>query len=171
MVRGIVRDESPSADLAEVARQVAVSEDGTVYSVTMTARVDVYSSAGEILGSRQLTGPHIGEAMPIRLRTGQVPPTVVSGMTFDESQRLLWVFLVGADRTWPPRAQDPTPEQVRDGHVRVLQRDGRVLKIVGIARFDSMLRPLGGRWAYDLFSTPTGDRRIRVGQMECDVQP
>ncbi len=39
------------------------------------------------------------------------------------------------------------------------------LEQLSVDRFDSLLRPLGGDWAFDLITTELGDRQVRLGRL------
>lgn len=143
-------------------RQVAVGPDGTVYSATWSGRVEVYSPAGALVASHQLEGPGISAPMPTG--PGQPLPTFVTGIALGDDG-LVWVFLAGAGGQPVPRERPITPEEMFDTSVRLLRVAGGRLEEIGSASFDAVLMPMGGGWAYDMFTTDAGDRRVRVGRL------
>ncbi len=93
------------------------------------------------------------------------PQGQLAGLMLDDNG-LVWVFGIVADKDWRRLATDaqPEPRRLFDTVVEVID-PGRA-SVVHTARFDEVLIPFGPNLLYEMVTTSSGDRRIRVLRAE-----
>ena len=96
------------------------------------------------------------------------PPAMVTDMRLAPDGSDVWVFAFAPviDPDEIRRLQTrPALEELFDTFVYSVRLDPSGLTLAGTDRFDNMVRPLDGDFAYDLVETPDGNRRVRVGRL------
>ena len=128
--------------------------------------VDVFDEDLQLLGSLELELPGMEAWNP---ETGlAAPPAMVTDLRLAPDGSGVWVFAFAPVldpneiRRLQPR---PALDELLDTFVYSVRLEPSGLALVGTDRFDTLVRPLDGDFAYDLAETPDGNRRVRVGRL------
>lgn len=145
--------------------------DGMIWTASYTGLVEVFDDDLRLLGSLQLEGPGLGLEFDPSVPTGRSPPAIVTDIHF-AADGSVWVFVLGPATPPPPNIGDQaTPEELIDTFIHSVRMDSGRVVLVGTARFDNLVRPLGDEdLAYDLVNMPDGDRRVRLGRLRLSRQ-
>jgi len=153
------------AGVQNLVRQLTLGDDGTLWAATMSGgRLEHWTLEGDLLESYLIADDDLRRQAPtsIDLRR-EIPPAQISDLAMDDDR--LWVFIAVPDPNFTPGSSEarPSPEEIYD--TRILVIDPEDSRVVASERFDTLVRPLGDGWAYDLVETAIGDRRVRVGTL------
>ncbi|MFO7893952.1 MAG: hypothetical protein R6U63_09465 [Longimicrobiales bacterium] len=154
-----------------VVRKLATSDNSIWTSTVSGGKIEEWSPLGRPRQRLSLQDEDLLREAPMRLDlTQQTPPALVSDIHWTEDG-LLWVFVTAPASGFrpSPEVRRSQPEQIYDGLVYVVDPIEHV--VITRARFDAIVRPLSEGWAYHLYSTPDGDRRIVLGQLRFRAQP
>ena len=149
--------------------------DGVIWSSSGLGLVELFDEDLELLRSIQLELPGMeGWEAP---RDGPVGwPAQVNDIRLAPDGTGVWVFAwapeerlaaLSVDELRDEIMANTSPlEHVVDAYVYWVRLDPDGLTLAGMDHFDTLVRPLGdGDLAYDLFETPDGNRRVRVGRL------
>ena len=174
VVRSIQADPESSI-LGAGSVDVIRGADGVMWSSSLFGRVELLAENLELLGSLQLELPGMeGWEAPRSGPTGW--PAQVNDVRLAPDGSGAWIFAVAPEERLAALSVDELRdeivvnalplEQVVDAYVYWVRRGPDGLTLVGMANFDTLLRPLGDAGvAYDLFETEDGNRRVRVGRL------
>ena len=170
VVRSMQAGEESSSSNQTSWVDVIRGADGMIWSASLFGLVELFDDDLGLLGSLQLELPGMDEWE--RPRTGPVGwPAEVTDIHPAPDGSGVWVFAIATETSYDEARkalQDGTStlEQVADAFVYSVRLDSNGLTLVGMDRFDTLVRPLGdGDLAYDLVETPDGNRRVRVGRL------
>ena len=156
--------ESPS--LRFFTGDVIRDTKSRIWIASVVGMVDVFDENLELLASLELALPGMEAWNP---ETGPAaPPAMVTDMRLAPDGSGVWVFAFAPviDPDEIRRLQTrPALEELFDTFIYSVRLDPSGLTLVGTDRFDNMVRPLDGDFAYDLVETPDGNRRVRVGRL------
>lgn len=173
----VVRSMQPGEGAANLRGwQAAIrGTDGMIWTVSLFGLVELYDEDLAPLGSIQLELPGMeGWEAP---RDGPVGwPAQVTDIRLAPDGSGLWVFAMAPEERFAAlsveelrdeiAANAGAVEQIADAYVYWVRLDPDGLTPVGMDNFDTLVRPLGdGDLAFDLFETPDGNRRVRVGRL------
>ena len=150
--------------------------DGMIWTASPFGLVELYDEDLAQLGFIQLELPGMeGWEAP---RDGRPIgwPAQVNDIRLAPDGSGLWVFAVAPEERLAALSVDELRdvfmanagqlEQVVDAYLYWVRLDPDGLTLVGRDHFDTMVRPLGDAdLAFDLFETPDGNRRARVGRL------
>ncbi|MDE2764066.1 MAG: hypothetical protein OXQ94_06660 [Gemmatimonadota bacterium] len=177
----VARSMQPGAGAANLRGwQAAIrGTDGMIWTSSPFGLVELYDEDLAPLDSIQLELPGMeGWEAP---RDGRPIgwPAQVNDIRLAPDGSGLWVFAMAPeerlaalsveelrDEMMANAANAGAVEQVADAYVYWIRLDPDGLTLMGRDNFDTLVRPLGdGDLAYDLFETPDGNRRVRVGRL------
>ncbi|MDE2678428.1 MAG: hypothetical protein F4087_10100 [Gemmatimonadetes bacterium] len=173
----VARSMQPGAGAANLRGwQAAIrATDGMIWTASLFGLVELYDEDLAPLGSIQLELPGMeGWEAP---RDGPVGwPAQVNDIRLAPDGSGLWIFAVAPEERLAELSVDELRdefmanagpmEQVVDAYIYWVRLDPGGLTVVGMDNFDTLVRPLGDEdLAFDLFETPDGNRRARVGRL------
>ena len=149
--------------------------DGMTWRAALFGRVELLDEDLAVLGSIQLEMPGMEGWEPPRDGGGGWPAQI-NDIRLAPDGSGLWVFAMAPEERLAAlsveelrdeiMANAGAVEQVADAYVYWVRMDPDGLTVVGMDNFDTLVRPLGdGDLAFDLFETPDGNRRARVGRL------
>ncbi|MFN2317368.1 MAG: hypothetical protein ABR551_08560 [Gemmatimonadales bacterium] len=158
-------DEVAGSSGSAMRRYVAVGPDGGIWTLQLDRyEIRSYDNQGMLRATYRGRRSWISEEpLPQRLDlTTTPPPGQMAGITVDAAGRV-WVFAAVADANWrpiQPQGGPPAVSTIYDTLVEVF--DPRSGAIVGHARMDHMVFPLGAGRAHGSLPQPDGDERIHI---------
>ena len=145
--------------------------NGLIWSTSLLGRVELYDDDLRLLGSLQLELPGMDEWEPTGPGLSGRPAEVTDVYPVPDGSGV-WVFAFAVETEYDEDVIKglhdgmSTLEQVVDAFVYSVRLGPKGLELVGMDRFDTLVRPLrDGALAYDLVETPDGNRRVRVGRL------
>ena len=171
----VLRTMSADASNARGLPNVIRGPDGMIWSTSLFGLVEVFDEDMGIIGSLQLELPGLeGWELPRDGQPGWLAQ--VNDIRPAPDGTGVWIFAFALDERVAELSEDELRRGRREGTITLdqaadafvywvsLTPDG--LNLVGTARFDTLVRPLGyGDLAYDIIETPDGNRRVRVGRL------
>lgn len=168
--RSIAKVDPEQRSPFTMVRQFAVLSDGRIWGAAMSGgRLEEWSADGELLRAFEIMNPSLQrEVAPGRFDfSREVPPAQVANLDVDSAGRI-WIYMMIPDPAFEPRRFDapPAPRSIYD--TKILIFDPGLEKVVATGTFDTLVRPLGDGWVYELVDTELGDRKVRVGTMRLE---
>lgn len=173
VVRSIQAGEG--ADSVRGWQSVIRGTDGMIWRAALFGRVELLDEDLALLGSIQLELPGMEGWEPPR-EGGGGWLAQVNDIRLAPDGSGLWVFAMAPEEKLAALSVEElrdeivanagAVEQVADAYVYWVRMDPDGLTVVGMDNFDTLVRPLGDEdLAFDLFETPDGNRRARVGRL------
>lgn len=159
--------ESPS--LSYFTGDVIRDPEGRIWIASLVGMVDVFDENLSLLGSVDLELPGIDTWNRDPGAGPTAPPVAVTDLRLAPDGSGVWVYafapVVAPEELASLQPPLPPVHEVFDTFIYWVRLESNGLIIRGSDRFDTLVRPLDGEFAYDLVDTPDGNRRVRVGRL------